>query len=122
MLVVDFSYDDAVIEPLDSVLESSRTIFLEGKSEEKIIAHPNFRILATMNPGGDFGKKELSPALRNRFTEIFSLRPEVADCVQIVKGRLRTAHSCDEIAKSIVESAQWLSRHGLFLTCLEIFH
>ena len=24
-----------------------------------------------MNPGGDFGKKELSPALRNRFTEIY---------------------------------------------------
>lgn len=26
---------------------------------------------ATMNPGGDFGKKELSPALRNRFMEIW---------------------------------------------------
>ena len=24
-----------------------------------------------MNPGGDFGKKELSPALRNRFTEVW---------------------------------------------------
>lgn len=24
-----------------------------------------------MNPGGDFGKRELSPALRNRFTEIW---------------------------------------------------
>lgn len=24
-----------------------------------------------MNPSGDFGKKELSPALRNRFTEIW---------------------------------------------------
>lgn len=24
-----------------------------------------------MNPGGDYGKKELSPALRNRFTEIW---------------------------------------------------
>lgn len=38
---------------------------------EKITAHPNFFILATMNPGGDYGKKELSPALRNRFTEIW---------------------------------------------------
>lgn len=27
--------------------------------------------MATMNPGGDFGKKELSPAMRNRFTEIW---------------------------------------------------
>lgn len=24
-----------------------------------------------MNPSGDYGKKELSPALRNRFTEIW---------------------------------------------------
>lgn len=24
-----------------------------------------------MNPGGDYGKKDLSPALRNRFTEIW---------------------------------------------------
>ncbi len=27
--------------------------------------------MSTMNPGGDFGKKELSPALRNRLTEIW---------------------------------------------------
>ncbi|XP_065628594.1 uncharacterized protein LOC112036220 isoform X2 [Quercus suber] len=30
-----------------------------------------------MNPGGDYGKKELSPALRNRFTEIWV--PPVGD-------------------------------------------
>jgi len=28
-------------------------------------------MVATMNPGNDFGKKELSPALRNRMTEIW---------------------------------------------------
>jgi midasin len=28
-----------------------------------------------MNPSGDFGKKELSPALRNRFTEIWVESP-----------------------------------------------
>jgi midasin len=42
-----------------------------GERIEEIVAHPDFRVLATMNPGGDFGKKELSPALRNRFTEIY---------------------------------------------------
>jgi len=42
-----------------------------GSVLEEIIAHPNCFILATMNPGGDYGKKELSPALRNRFTEIW---------------------------------------------------
>lgn len=41
------------------------------------MAHENFFLLATMNPGGDYGKKELSPALRNRFTEIWV--PSVTD-------------------------------------------
>jgi midasin (ATPase involved in ribosome maturation) len=36
-----------------------------------VLPQPGFYIVATMNPSGDFGKKELSPALRNRFTEIW---------------------------------------------------
>ena len=43
----------------------------EGRELEEVVAAPGFRLLATMNPGGDFGKKGLSPALRNRFTEIW---------------------------------------------------
>lgn len=42
-----------------------------GSDLETITAHSDFCLFATMNPGGDFGKKELSPALRNRFTEIW---------------------------------------------------
>lgn len=38
---------------------------------ETVVAHDNFQIIATMNPGGDFGKKELSPALMNRFTSFW---------------------------------------------------
>lgn len=48
-----------------------------GPELEKITADEKFLLLATMNPGGDFGKKELSPALRNRFTEIWV--PPVSD-------------------------------------------
>ncbi|KAH9601131.1 Midasin AAA lid domain 5 [Trypanosoma melophagium] len=67
--------EDSVLERLNSVLEPSRVITLAEKSTADVIfAHEDFRILATMNPGGDFGKKELSPALRNRFTEIY-VRP-----------------------------------------------
>ncbi|KAG2548684.1 hypothetical protein PVAP13_9KG211085 [Panicum virgatum] len=72
--------DDSVLERLNSVLEPERKLSLaeKGGSElEKISAHPNFFILATMNPGGDYGKKELSPALRNRFTELWV--PAVTD-------------------------------------------
>jgi midasin len=68
--------DDSVLERLNSVLEPGRTLVLAEKGGVDIdaatlIAHPAFHVVATMNPGGDFGKKELSPALRNRFTEIW---------------------------------------------------
>ncbi|XP_021720497.1 midasin-like [Chenopodium quinoa] len=66
--------DDSVLERLNSVLEPDRKLSLAekgGPSLETITASDDFFLLATMNPGGDFGKKELSPALRNRFTEIW---------------------------------------------------
>ncbi|KAM7344790.1 midasin [Cochliomyia hominivorax] len=77
--------EDSVLERLNCILEPERTVLLAEKcgivSEHNIAASiakdfvvkakPGFQFLATMNPGGDFGKKELSPALRNRFTEIW---------------------------------------------------
>lgn len=41
------------------------------ENSELVVARAEFHFIGTMNPGGDFGKKELSPALRNRFTEIW---------------------------------------------------
>ncbi|GME77324.1 unnamed protein product [Ambrosiozyma monospora] len=55
-----------------------------------------------MNPGGDYGKKELSPALRNRFTEIWVPSMEDFDDVrQIVSARLEkdVVSTCDAIVK-----------------------
>ena len=68
--------DDSVLERLNSVLEPSRTIVLAERGGESadtasIGGADGFQIVATMNPGGDYGKKELSPAMRNRFTEIW---------------------------------------------------
>jgi len=68
--------DDSVLERLNSVLEPSRTLVLAEKGgwnvdHVEITANDGFQLVATMNPGGDYGKKELSPALRNRFTEIW---------------------------------------------------
>lgn len=65
--------DDSVIERLNSLLDVDfRAITLAEKpGEETVVAAPDFRLLCTMNPGNDFGKKELSAALRNRFTEIW---------------------------------------------------
>ncbi|XP_054261518.1 midasin-like isoform X2 [Macrosteles quadrilineatus] len=66
--------DDSVLERLNSLLEPERTLLLSEKGvadEQFVVAKENFRFFGTMNPGGDFGKKELSPALRNRLTEIW---------------------------------------------------
>ncbi|XP_017304737.1 midasin-like, partial [Diaphorina citri] len=56
---------------------------------EELTAHAAFHFIGTMNPGGDFGKKELSPALRNRLSEIWC-EPCTADSdlVQIVEHNL----------------------------------
>lgn len=65
---------DSVLERLNSVLEKEKTLVLSEKGDCDIVelkAHEDCIIIATMNPSGDFGKKELTPALRNRFTEIW---------------------------------------------------
>ena len=59
--------DDSVLERLNSVLETDRMLVLSEKGEvegaenkvEIITADKEFRLVATMNPGGDFGKKEV---------------------------------------------------------------
>jgi midasin (ATPase involved in ribosome maturation) len=103
--------EDAVLERLNSVLEPSRLLVLAekgGREIEELIAHPDFRIISTMNPGGDFGKKELSPALRNRFTEIFV--PAVdqrEDLIHIIEKRLSRysgeQHDLSGYASSMVD-------------------
>lgn len=66
--------NDSVLERLNSLLESTRELSLQESDQNfhTIKAHPRFVIIATMNPSGDYGKRELSPALRNRFTEIWA--------------------------------------------------
>lgn len=63
-----------VVLLVSSVLEPGRTLTLAekgGAGAEEIVAAPGFRLVATMNPGGDYGKRELSPALANRFTTLW---------------------------------------------------
>ena len=76
-----------------SVLEAGRTLLLAEKGDaggEEIVAALGFQVVATMNPGGDFGKRELSPALANRFTTVW-VPPisEAAEVKAIVVARLQ---------------------------------
>ncbi|KAF2086406.1 midasin [Saccharata proteae CBS 121410] len=102
--------DDSVLERLNSVLEPSRSILLaeKGPTDSSIKAAEGFQFLATMNPGGDYGKKELSPALRNRFTEIWvPALSDLQDITQIVKAKL--IPSAVQYTDAIVGFSQWFN-------------
>ncbi|KAL2047257.1 hypothetical protein N7G274_001276 [Stereocaulon virgatum] len=102
--------DDSVLERLNSVLESGRTLFLaeKGTTNALIKASPGFKFLATMNPGGDYGKRELSPALRNRFTEIWV--PQVSDEDEMLEiAQAKLIPSRKGFAQSMVKYAAWFA-------------
>jgi midasin len=106
--------DDSVLERLNSVLEPARQLTLVEKSGvdiSEIKAADKFRFLATMNPGGDYGKKELSPALRNRFTEIWV--PSVShrqDLILILVNRLLSLGSEAETwATKLLDFVDWFA-------------
>ena len=104
--------EDSVLERLNSVLEPSRTLFLaeKGSDREPVISSPGFQFLATMNPSGDYGKKELSPALRNRFTEIWV--PPISDedeILEIVESMLVPSKKVFSVP--IVTFASWFAKN-----------
>nr|DBA26506.1 TPA: hypothetical protein GDO54_010752 [Pyxicephalus adspersus] len=125
--------DDSVLERLNSVLEVEKTLVLAEKGSEDddsdvefITAGTKFRILSTMNPGGDFGKKELSPALRNRFTEIWCPQSnDRQDLLDIIKHNLNSrlcleftdSNDCG-IAELIMDFIEWLMNQDFGRRCI----
>lgn len=115
---------DSVLERLNSLFETDRSILLmDGIAEsEVIIAEKGFQIIATMNPGDDYGKKEvikltltyifilfkcfivfqLSKALRNRFMEIWCSGEQLSDDMQAIIEKRMIVH-CNN--KQIVQKA-----------------
>ncbi|XP_053447165.1 midasin isoform X2 [Nycticebus coucang] len=126
--------DDSVLERLNSVLEVEKSLVLaeKGSPEDKddevelLTAGEKFRILATMNPGGDFGKKELSPALRNRFTEIWCPQSTSReDLIQIITHNLRPGlslsridHKGADIAEMMLDFIDWLTQQEFGQRCV----
>lgn len=100
--------EDSVLERLNSLLEPSRTILLaeKGPTENLVIAVPGFQFLATMNPGGDYGKRELSAALRNRLTEIWVPHlAEADDVLPILESKLSSGLCL--YGKAMLEFSSW---------------
>ena len=138
--------EDAVLERLNSVLEPGRSLTLAEKGgsggddglTNEIIAHEDFRIFATMNPGkasfcfcfcfcilicnsiylciscegGDFGKRELSPALRSRFTEIWIPAITDRDDIDLVLYLLMergTNKNLQKLRGSMLDYVEWFN-------------
>lgn len=100
--------DDSVLERLNSVLEPGRTIVLaeKGSVDNIVVAQPDFQFISTMNPGGDYGKRELSAALRNRMTEIWV--PPLSndgDVLPIVQTTL--TDNCSYLAPLMLQFTAW---------------
>lgn len=104
--------DDSVLERLNSVLEAGRTIVLaeRGGAEEipAIRANEGFKFVATMNPGGDYGKKELSPALRNRFTEIWVPSVEARADLELIVSTMWRHEALKNCTVPLLDFVQWL--------------
>ncbi|KAI8145635.1 P-loop containing nucleoside triphosphate hydrolase protein [Fennellomyces sp. T-0311] len=106
--------DDSVLERLNSVLEPSRLLVLAekgGKHVEELNGQEGFQFLATMNPGGDYGKKELSPALRNRFTEIWV--PSVTDrddLTMIIDEQLASHPALKGYGAKMLDFIEWFTQ------------
>jgi len=105
VVAVNFSFS----EPERTLLLAEKGTGADGHSEE-IKAAEGFHFIGTMNPGGDYGKKELSPALRNRFTEIWC-EPcmERKDLVAVVQHNLTSglAFGGTSIAPVLVDFLEW---------------
>lgn len=104
-------------------LEPERKLLLAEKGSDvggepyEITAKDGFIFVGTMNPGGDYGKKELSPALRNRFTEIWcdgcSHR---SDLIAVIEHNLRpeltfrnAQNSSSSVGSALVDFLEWFS-------------
>jgi MoxR-like ATPase len=60
-----------IIERINSILDDDRFLMLTEHENEKIKVHPDFRLIAAMNPATYSGRKVLSLAMLNKFSQIW---------------------------------------------------
>ncbi|CAI7925301.1 unnamed protein product [Closterium sp. NIES-53] len=91
------------LERLSGVLEgdAGSLAITERGDIEAVPRHPDFRLFAAMNPATDVGKRDLPPAIRSRFTELFvdeiTSRQELGSIVFKVGGWGCSAVTRDDV-------------------------
>ncbi|TGM31873.1 CbbQ/NirQ/NorQ/GpvN family protein [Leptospira biflexa] len=91
---------------IHSLTDHRRTLFIERKNEE-VIAHPNFLLVASYNPGYQKGFKELKPSTKQRFLGMDFPYPKPSVEEKIIVGETGISES---ISKKLVQYAN-LVRH-----------
>ena len=109
--------DDSVLERLNSVLEPSRTMVLAERGGDSvdmasIVGANGFQIVATMNPGGDYGKKELSLAMRNRFTEIWVPSVDQRKDLETIADGSWKHDGLRPFTQPLLDFVEWLAVHA----------
>lgn len=95
------------LESIAGLIREGGSITLPEKGDiEAIKPHPDFRIFACMNPATDVGKRDLPPALRGQFTELYVGSPDesMADLLLIIKQYI--GHLCLGDERAIPDVAQ----------------
>lgn len=79
-----------VLQGLVGILDGQPLCLTDRGDVAPVERHPDFRLFAAMNPPTDVGKRELPPAIRCRFTEIYCEElTDPADLAMVVQGCLR---------------------------------
>lgn len=120
LLIIRFIYDlilpfynkSFCTEPERSLLLAEKGIeSSHDKENTEIVADEKFVFVGTMNPGGDYGKKELSPALRNRLTEVWCegcmVESDLRDII-IHNLRIDSQTTRESVAIAILGFIEWL--------------
>lgn len=105
------------VEEFNRLPDETTNVFVTVISEKKLSvprmgiteSHPNFRIIAALNPLDDIGITRMSRALRDRFCSIRMDYQSRDEEIVIVKKRTRTED--DDIAGLAVDIARGTRRH-----------
>ena len=81
-----------VLERLACLLDGGALLVSERGDSAPLVPHPDFRLLAAMNPATDAGKRDLPPGLRDRFAEVACAEPsDPGDLRSVVAAYLAPA-------------------------------
>ncbi|RKO61682.1 AAA family ATPase [Caldibacillus debilis] len=99
--------DDGPLFALQSILDDRRRVQIPGYGLVHI--HPKFRIIATMNPLGYVGTKELPEAVNDRFVPV--IFPDVPSIAKLLAHRVPEAKPedieiCDKLFQSVMKLYQ----------------